>query len=328
MVIIFSEEKDLSTSLTMEWLAKLGISVTRFNVESQNLDPSLFISNEGSEIMDNSIPKSDPSIVWYRRGYISNWQNYSYDKGLLRETRAKIREHLRGEFKDYRSACYGLLGNFNIDKPDKYSANKLEILSWASLLGMNVPKTLVTCSKKDVIEKFDISRGLICKPITDLLVLEYKNIQRSHKIKYLKSQQIECLPDTFGLTCFQEFIDKKYEVRTFRFFDLSFSIANFSCSNEYSKIDGRNLLDENGNINRIVPFRLPLTLKQKTKELLKWVGIQSGSFDFIVDRCGKFYFLEVNPVGQFGYVSNLGNYHIEKQIAKKITDLNNEFRTR
>lgn len=45
------------------------------------------------------------------------------------------------------------------------------------------------------------------------------------------------------------------------------------------------------------------------------MNYQTGSFDFI--KCKeKYYFLEMNPVGQFGNVSDMCNYNIEKDIAE------------
>jgi glutathione synthase/RimK-type ligase-like ATP-grasp enzyme len=45
------------------------------------------------------------------------------------------------------------------------------------------------------------------------------------------------------------------------------------------------------------------------------LGLDSGSIDMIVSTEGKYIFLEVNPVGQFGMVSYPCNYYIERDIA-------------
>ena len=53
-----------------------------------------------------------------------------------------------------------------------------------------------------------------------------------------------------------------------------------------------------------------------------------GSLDFIVDKNYNFYFLEINPVGQFGMTSTPNNYQIEKEVALILNKKNNEFTTR
>jgi len=48
---------------------------------------------------------------------------------------------------------------------------------------------------------------------------------------------------------------------------------------------------------------------------MKKINLDNGSIDIIVDNNGKYYFLEINPVGQFGMVSIPCNYYLEKKIA-------------
>ena len=41
----------------------------------------------------------------------------------------------------------------------------------------------------------------------------------------------------------------------------------------------------------------------------------SGSIDLIKSQNGKYYFLEVNPNGQYDWVSQYGGYYLDKKIA-------------
>lgn len=45
---------------------------------------------------------------------------------------------------------------------------------------------------------------------------------------------------------------------------------------------------------------------------MKGLNINMGSVDLLKASDGDIYFLEINPVGQFGLVSNFCNYHLEK----------------
>ena len=63
-------------------------------------------------------------------------------------------------------------------------------------------------------------------------------------------------------------------------------------------------------------FKLPKRIKESLIMLSKETGINSGSIDMIVDHKDNFYFLEINPVGQFEWVSYFCNYGIEQEIAK------------
>jgi len=46
--------------------------------------------------------------------------------------------------------------------------------------------------------------------------------------------------------------------------------------------------------------------------------LNSGSIDILVTPNNEYVFLEVNPVGQFGMVSQPCNYYLEKRIAERL----------
>lgn len=45
------------------------------------------------------------------------------------------------------------------------------------------------------------------------------------------------------------------------------------------------------------------------------INLNCGSIDILVDNNLNYFFLEVNPVGQFGMVSFPCNYNLENHIA-------------
>jgi glutathione synthase/RimK-type ligase-like ATP-grasp enzyme len=73
---------------------------------------------------------------------------------------------------------------------------------------------------------------------------------------------------------------------------------------------------------RICPVQIPSEIKNKLILLMKQLQLESGSIDMIVTPNNEYVFLEVNPVGQFDYVSKLCNYFIEKEIAVKLIEMN------
>ncbi|NJO92369.1 MAG: hypothetical protein HC831_27910 [Chloroflexia bacterium] len=65
----------------------------------------------------------------------------------------------------------------------------------------------------------------------------------------------------------------------------------------------------------MVPYKLPDEIKNKLIALMNEIELDTGSIDMIVDKKGKYIFLEVNPNGQYGLVSDTCNYYLEKEIA-------------
>lgn len=91
-------------------------------------------------------------------------------------------------------------------------------------------------------------------------------------------------------------------------------MAIFSQSDSRTSVDFRHYRPDKP--NRRVPFDLPIDLENKLKQLMSIMNLESGSIDLICDNSNRYVFLEVNPVGQFGMISDPCNYYLEKKIAE------------
>ena len=127
-----------------------------------------------------------------------------------------------------------------------------------------------------------------------------KNVANFHKNRFFPS-------------LIQEYVEKLFELRIFFLNDNFYSMAIFSQLDDQTKIDFRKY--NRAIPARRVPFNLPNEIKDKIIKLMRTLNLNCGSLDFIVDLDGNFYFLEVNPVGQFGMVSSPCNFFLEKEIV-------------
>jgi D-alanine-D-alanine ligase-like ATP-grasp enzyme len=91
-------------------------------------------------------------------------------------------------------------------------------------------------------------------------------------------------------------------------------MAIFSQANEKTRIDFRHYDREKP--NRTVPYILPEAIEDKLLQFMNELKLASGSIDMLVDQQYNYYFLEVNPIGQFSQVSLPCNYYLEKKIAE------------
>ena len=48
------------------------------------------------------------------------------------------------------------------------------------------------------------------------------------------------------------------------------------------------------------------------------IDLNTGSIDLLLTGKGDYYFLEVNPVGQFEWLNYYGNFFLEKKIAEEL----------
>lgn len=112
----------------------------------------------------------------------------------------------------------------------------------------------------------------------------------------------------------QEKIDKAYELRIFYLCGEIFGMAIFSQSIDQTRVDFRKYNWEKP--NRYEPVSVPKELKDKIKLLMNVLKLNTGSLDFIKAKDGNYYFLEINPTGQFGMMEGPCNYPLHKRVAQ------------
>ncbi len=214
--------------------------------------------------------------------------------------------HLHNIFKRKK-----YISNFN-----NVNVNKLDILYYCKQKGLLHTPFIVTQSKKEALEFFEINREIISKGISFPFSHRMESISYmsySHKVS---KQEIENLPEIFVPTFFQAYIKKKYEIRSFFLNGTSYSMAIFSQNNEKTQIDFRHYDDVKS--NRLTPFKLPNLLQDRILELLYHFDLNTASIDIIYTEDGGYELIDVNPVGQFGMVSKPCNYYLEKIIAETL----------
>jgi len=311
-IIIQSEKSDRSTDDVISWINYIDKDVNfcffKDNHSINNLKICLSKNNFEFEINKKKIKESES--FWYRRGMHSiNSNNTELKSKLHSSTILPI-------IKFIEKSSF-------LNKINKFEDNdllKLDTLYQCKKLGINFPQTIITNRKEDLLEFFESSNVIINKPLENpFLNFEILNtkIQFSTSTVLIRKEEVLNMDNiTFLPSLFQEYIEKKYEIRSFYLNGSFKSMAIFSQQNEKTKIDYRNY--DYTRPNRYVPFKLPLWYEKKIDKLMKRLDINSGSIDIIYSISGKYYFLEVNPVGQFQWLSRNCNYYIEKQIAETL----------
>lgn len=192
-----------------------------------------------------------------------------------------------------------------------FTINKFHTLNKARQIGLKIPNTLITNSKSDIINflKRVKNSELILKSIGENLNLVIQNeLSYYQPIQVLTKDSIDNLPDYFMFSLFQNKIVKEFEIRVFYLNGTCYSMSIHS-----NKIDYRGDYIQSG----YNPFELPANIKYKIISLMKSLKLISGSIDLIKEKhSNDYYFLEINPIGQFGFLSSICNYNLEEKMAK------------
>lgn len=297
MILIFSNNQEITTNEVIKWLIALGKPFIRVHedefFEIKVINRKIFLSSESNNFFIDDI-----SSVWYRRGGL-NFKCFNYENEAVNTHMQEVQFWL----EDY--VYKTLESRKHINKQSNASVNKLIVLQKAVALGLNVPNYFLAENTDDVVLNKTITKSFS----EDMyLVKIFENV---NAIGYT-SVIAEKTKKDFYPTFFQEKVEKDFEIRCFYLDGKIWSIAIMSQNDDQTKTDFRKY--NKTKPNRNVRYNLPKEVGNKLDLLMKSVDLNCGSIDLI--KSGKeFYFLEINPVGQFTGVSFKCNYNLEKEIA-------------
>jgi ATP-GRASP peptide maturase of grasp-with-spasm system len=321
MIVIFSQHAaEYTTNQVIDWLAYNGADYFRFNGIEGIQHTTYTLENDSGTKIDSVIALDDNKdlVVWYRRwlpqDFYHESSNLSKQVGLNRQ----LSDYLRDEARTIRNYLFkSLKPRYVLSDLFQQSVNKLEVLKLAMEAGLTIPSTIVT-GEKTALQAFLEKHGqAIVKNITEVGMFTLRNKFFVTFTAPFSAADLEDIPARFFPTLFQESIAKKYEVRVFYLEGTCYSMAMFSQSNNRTASDFRNF--DYTDPNRNVPYKLPASVEASVDRLMKRLRLNCGSIDFIMSTTGAYIFLEVNPVGQFGMVSEPCNYYLEKKVAALLT---------
>ncbi|SHN12264.1 grasp-with-spasm system ATP-grasp peptide maturase [Flavobacterium xinjiangense] len=322
MILILSKPGDRDTDLVIEWLNYFKTPVLRVNDEElmQGITTFSYDSNcTENSYFENSTQRvylKDISVVWFRKfGYL---RDYEAKLDYLRD----LMLFLNDEFKALRELIFSLLDDKKWLFKRSLMKSKLEILNLAKNVGLQIPKTIIV-TERNKLKLFweENNHSIITKPIAEALHLKLAN--STVGLSTVKVETVKNLNINFSPSLFQEYIEKEIELRVFYIMGKCYSMAIFSQSNPQTKIDFRAY--DWDFPNRFIPFQLPSEIEMKIDILMKKLQLNTGSIDILKSsKNGAYYFLEVNPSGQFGMTSFPCNYDLHKIVAQNLILLNNE----
>ena len=309
MILIVTKQTDISTYEVIRWLEYFGAKYTLINDNTKVKWHELIINNDKTEFKfyKNNVFMSsyDYHVCWMRRFLIrfdfNVYSKYTEVTENLKIEAETIIDYIHFQFETKKS-----LGTF-FNK----NANKLQALELAKKAGLLIPNSSVITNINSLKKSDNKQITKVIGPGFPFSVenKKYGCSTELVNLKKISENEINLFPSLI-----QTAINKRYEIRVFYLDGKMYGMAIFSQKDSKTKVDFRNYNYENP--NRCVPFSLPNMLKKQIKKFMRSYNLNTGSLDFIYTTDHKFVFLEVNPVGQFDFLSKRCNYSIEKEIAQ------------
>ncbi len=320
ILIISKADFELTTNSVCDWLNHYRVPFMRINVD-RITDPDYYdlfvdLNNNTLEIFDKvnyrNIDLTQIKVVWCRRFIDMVYEQVIRQEREIDANLIKFAKFHAAERNRFLRILYDFYPNwkwFDYYR-DSLKIDKIEVLRLAKKHNLLIPETYIVNSKQSLLKITNQKKNLITKPIFEGVTFsDAEGVYSTHTQMVRNTKIREFIPSLF-----QENIQKKFELRIFYLDRKFYSMAIFSSKNNKTKTDFRNydICDP----NRCVPYNLPETLKESLIRLMADLNLSSGSIDMIKDIRGRYVFLEVNPVGQFGMVSLPCNYYLEKEVAE------------
>ncbi|HSL09316.1 MAG TPA: ATP-grasp ribosomal peptide maturase [Pseudonocardiaceae bacterium] len=183
----------------------------------------------------------------------------------------------------------------------------------AARCGLTVPRSLVTNVGARAREfAAEVGGVLVYKSLSTGVVTEQDEL----RIIYTSRLTADDLDDgAISLCChlFQEWVPKAFDVRLTVVGDRCFAVAVHAGSPE-AEVDWRSRYDD----LRYEVCGAPGKVRRGVRAYLREFNLTFGAFDFSVTPDGRWWFLECNPAGQWGWLAEETGLPIAEAIADEL----------
>lgn len=183
--------------------------------------------------------------------------------------------------------------------------NKLLQLKYADKVGFLYPKTLV--SNTNVLE-LDQYTNYIVKSL-DTALLRFDEKEAFIYSSVIKGREILLSNLKVSPVVIQEYISPKIDIRVSVIANMVHAVKIVQNN---MGIDGDWRLQKHD--LSYVPIVLPIEIEQKCIQLVKDLGLAFGGID-LIDSMGKYYFIEVNPTGEWAWLVDAAGLKIYEGIC-------------
>lgn len=315
MLLIITNKSDLASDYLILRLNEVGIPFLRFNTEelgrgaildinitAKTADFSLVIEEKGA------LDRSSVSGVYFRQPVAPEPEA---------DVQPSDREFAKRELRESLRSLWRLI------EPEKWlnhprhlwlASNKIEQLSVALSLGFEVPDTCVTTSEALVRDFYDRHNGkIIAKAV------KHGFYRRGSSVTVAPTQRVDrdFLERFAGFaalpTIYQREIPKAFDVRVIVLDGNVFATAIHSQEHPETTVDWR-VWDFEKLEMKHERIKLPCQIETLCKEITRRYNLRFSAIDLVLTPSGTWYFLEMNPNGQWAWIEAKVGYPIRDTI--------------
>lgn len=317
MILIITSKQDAHIAAVSQHLDAAGVAWVRINTEDAATNIEITVSPaDGSgtiRVGDSAktVDLREIQAVWFRKPEAPILSHFALDAAAL--------DYVEAEFTEILLGLYGLLHHvpwINDPFTTRIAHRKMLQLRVATEVGFRTPRTLITNNLEAALSfARSLPGDLAIKSLGAITVTQQSGdeaIQYGLFTRRVSLPELETVLDkvAYQPTAFQEFIEKRYELRITCVGDRCFPCRIEARTGDLTAEDYR--FDTKG-LNHVA-CECP-ELEGRLRAYMKFFGLNFGCFDIAITRDGEPVFFECNPNGQWLWVENMAGLPIGEGIA-------------
>lgn len=195
--------------------------------------------------------------------------------------------------------------------------NKFHQIRVARSCGLTVPETITSNDRTELLDFARRCGAVALKFMSQDIFSMPEGRYAGLYVNKLSADEFKDF-ETFGENpiTLQEYVEKDFEVRYTIVESSHFACKIESQRSERTRVDWRRYDIPKTPHCKIEP---PEKIRKALTEFMGVAGICYGALDFIVDRSGNWWFLEVNTAGQWLWIEDLVELPISAKIAEVLS---------
>lgn len=311
MILLVSNSQDITTDFVVAELRRRGQAFHRFNTdEADHAGPTFRLDETGPawSLVVNGVPVNATA---FRSAYFRR-PAFPTSSGVAA---AAFLEHLKGEWATFLGSFYASLNSRWLNSPQSIAAaeDKPRQLSVAHGLGFRVPRTLVSNRHEDV-ASFSTLEPIVAKPVKSgrLTAEGRERIVFTTRIDGVTTEDAPAI--ALSPVIYQHEIRRRCDLRVTVVDDRVFACRIHQLREQ--DVDWRR--NEVADLGYEI-VALPSDLQERCIALVRKLNLRFGAIDLIEDTGGDFWFLEINPNGQWAWIERQAGLPISAAIADALT---------
>ncbi|MGH7197030.1 MAG: hypothetical protein ACREGJ_04700 [Candidatus Saccharimonadales bacterium] len=309
-VVIISEHDDAHIPFVREHLSKHArvTIIDPYGGIKEKQSISFGFNGSGLSTLVDGKPHDDVTAVWYRKPTILENVNLRVDEHYRTSVESALKSHHSVLQYHWKDALW--VSKFEAKKAAEHKPHQMEV---ANSLGLRVPKTLIT--NDAVLAQTFLHEQKLCVFKTQMTAFPPGKFMMTKLVS--SNENIDWSGLYLNPMIFQQYIEPAYELRVTVVGKKLFA----------AKVGGKDIDGKTG------PFRdwryahlndtfyaeetlLDQPIAEACIKLVEKLKLNFGAIDFIVDKKGQVWFLEINPNGQWAFIEEETGQQIGKALAE------------